>query len=481
MQNSRRRLVALATAASLSLSLATVPAVSAQETATPNVDASPAQPAEQLDVEEVAPIQPNAADAAPADVAPAQPEAAQPAPAQPSAASPAAKPTRSQNSESRTAEKRTSGSRFSRSSNSNSQPTDIGRTLLYEFSQLPFISISLLRVLGGVFGSQSNRLLKDFQQPPENFPYPIDTSITSVSLVSREPATIYPRSEERRLERWTVASPSMGRNITVDVRLPQPTGEPAPTLVMLDGLPAPTYSGWLREWSGTDFDRVLGDENVTVVFPLDAEATWYTDWVNDDPVLGRQKWETFITKEFLPLLDAQPDINSNGKRAIAGLSMGATGAMNIANRHPDKFNAVVGLSGYYSTMDTNGRQAMQFVPGSRGANVDNMWGPYGSTEWRSHDITLNPHGLRNLTVYLVAATGGLYLNQYYSDATTRGLAMGSAMEVLAYESTQKLDKAMKKAGMRHQKVVYRDRGTHNWEIFRVELEDAWAHIRPALF
>lgn len=59
--------------------------------------------------------------------------------------------------------------------------------------------------------------------------------------------------------------------------------------------------------------------------------------------------------------------------------------------------------------------------------------------------------------------------------------MGSVMEVLAYESTQKLDKAMKKAGMRHQKVVYRDRGTHNWEIFRVELEPGWDHIRSALY
>lgn len=270
--------------------------------------------------------------------------------------------------------------------------------------------------------------------------------------MSRETAGNYPRAEERRLERWTVASPSMGRNITVDARLPQPGEEPAPTLVMLDGLPAPTYSGWLRESSGNDFDRVLGDENVTVVFPLGAEATWYTDWVTDDPVLGRQKWETFITKEFLPLLDEQPGM----------------------------FNAVIGLSGYYSTMDTNGRQAMQFVPGSRGANVQNMWGPYGSTEWRRHDITLNPYGLRNQAFYLVAATGGLYLNQYYSEDTTRGLAMGSAMEVLTYESTQKLDKAMKKAGMRHQKVVYRDRATHNWEIFRVELEPGWNHIRSAL-
>lgn len=338
-----------------------------------------------------------------------------------------------------------------------------------------------MRFLGGALGEQSTLIVNQFSEAPTNFPYAIDSSITEVELLSRETAWDYPRAEERRLERWTVASPSTGRNITVDVRLPQPGDEPAPTLVMLDGLPASTYSGWLREWSGNDFDRVLGDENVTVVFPLDAEATWYTDWVKDDPVLGRQKWETFITKEFLPLLDEQPDITSNGKRAIAGLSMGATGAVNIANRNPDMFDAVVGLSGYYSTMDTNGRQAMQFVPGSRGANVQNMWGPYGSTEWRRHDVTLNPYGLRNQAVYLVAATGGLYLNQYYSEDTTRGLAMGSVMEALAYESTQKLDKAMKKAGMRHQKVVYRDRGTHNWEIFRVELEPGWDHIRSALY
>lgn len=250
---------------------------------------------------------------------------------------------------------------------------------------------------------------------------------------------------------------------------------------MLDGVEAPLHSGWLNERSGNDFDRVLGEENVTVVFPLDANGTWYSDWINDDPQLGRQKWETFITKELLPLLESQADINANGKRAIGGLSMGATGAVQTANLHPDLFNATFGISGCYSTMSPLGRQTMQVVPQSRGADPKNMWGRHGSAEWLRHDVERNPEGLRNQAVYLSTATGSLLLDQYYADTPIESLSVGWALETGTYQCTRDLEKSMKRAGMNHQQVNYRDRGTHNWETFRVELEPAWNHIKPALY
>lgn len=365
-----------------------------------------------------------------------------------------------------------------------SDSDDSLRRLVYELSQLPFISTGILGLLGllGMSGDSMISIGKDYYGPPINFPYPVDESITEVQLLSREVApSNYPDPEARRLERWTVSSPSMGRVMTVDVRLPKPDAGPAPILFMLDGLPAPVTTGWLRVGSGDDFDRVLGDENVTAVFPVDAEATLYSDWVNDDPAMGRQKWETFIATELLPLLDAEPSINSNGKHAIGGLSMGATGAMHLANQHADKFNAVFGISGCYSTMDPVGGQAAMFIADTRGAKAENLWGPIGGPEWRRHDVVLNPEGLRNQAVYLSSATGALFLEQYYSDTPLRGLAMGSAMEASTYQCTRDLDKSMRKAGMRHQKVNYRDRGTHNWDTFRVELEPAWSHIKPALY
>lgn len=368
-------------------------------------------------------------------------------------------------------------------SSSSQSSSDKRRTYFYEISQLPFIATGILRLLTGVLGLPGFHLInigQFFQEIPENFPYPVDTSITEVKLLSREVAN-YPRSQERRLERWTVASPSMGRNIAVDVRLPKPDGQPAPTLVMLDGVEAPLHSGWLNERSGNDFDRVLGEENVTVVFPLDANGTWYSDWINDDPQLGRQKWETFITKELLPLLESQPDINANGKRAIGGLSMGATGAVQTANQNPDLFNAAFGISGCYSTMSPLGRQTMQVVPQSRGADPKNMWGRHGSAEWLRHDVERNPEGLRNQAVYLSTATGSLLLDQYYADTPIESLSVGWALETGTYQCTRDLEKSMKRAGMNHQQVNYRDRGTHNWETFRVELEPAWNHIKPALY
>lgn len=471
MSMTRQQLTIVATAFALALttfSVAPSHAQTAPDAAAVNeaVQQAPAQPA-----------------APEADAQPATPEA-QPTPAaETTPAAPTAQPTASNSTTERTTSASASAS-AKETTASRTKPTS--RDFLYEISQLPFLSVASLRVVTGLLGLPGLNLINlgnRFAAPvPADYPRPVDRSIKQVSLISREVAPVYPRAEERRLERWTIASPSMGRNILVDVRLPKPTGEPTPTLVMLDGVEAPAESGWLNAWNGGEFDRVFGDENVTVVFPLEAPGSWYSDWQWDDPKLGRQKWETFITKELLPVIDAQSDINSNGKRAIGGLSMGATGAVHIANQHPDKFDAVFGISGCYSTMDSIGRQTTLMIPQTRGGRPERyMWGSYGSAEWRRHDVTLNPSGLRNQAVYLSTATGGIPLLQYYSDDPDGVLQAGWALEAGTYQCTRDLEASMKKRGMNHQKVTYKDRGTHSWDNFRAELAPAWAHVRSALF
>ena len=44
--------------------------------------------------------------------------------------------------------------------------------------------------------------------------------------------------------------------------------------------------------------------------PIGGACTYYTDWVNDDPVLGRNKWKTFLTEELPPLIDGA--LGTNG-------------------------------------------------------------------------------------------------------------------------------------------------------------------------
>jgi len=283
---------------------------------------------------------------------------------------------------------------------------------------------------------------------------------------------------DSRLERWSIASPAMKRVVDVQIiRAPDPTA-PAPLLLLLDGVDSPSDSDWITRGRAPE---VFRDENVTVVLPTDATASMYSDWVADDPVLGRQRWETFLTAELLPLLDAHPDLHSTGRHGVGGLSMGAAGALQLAAHHPDLFDGVFGISGCYSPLTPIGRQTTNLVVTSRGGTLENLWGPFGSPEWQRHDTTADPEGLRNMAVYLSAATGaleGAELDEFLrSEELT---SMGTLLERGALTCTRDLDLAMRAHGMTHQQVVYRDTGAHNWIHFHNELRPAWEAIRDAL-
>ena len=127
--------------------------------------------------------------------------------------------------------------------------------------------------------------------------------------------------------RWLqvfVDSPSMGRIIQVDLLLPANTAAPRPTVYLLQGGRGayPDQNDWTRDGHAVEF---FADKQVNVVLPVGATGSYYTDWQRDDPVLGRQKWETFLTKEVPPLFDAQ--FGGDGNNAVAGLSMGAQAAL----------------------------------------------------------------------------------------------------------------------------------------------------------
>jgi S-formylglutathione hydrolase FrmB len=78
-----------------------------------------------------------------------------------------------------------------------------------------------------------------------------------------------------------------------------------------------------------------------VVVAPGARGSWFSDSVD-----GRQRWETFLTGDFLRQIEARhrvlPDAASRG---ITGISMGGFGAMKIALRHPTLFGSVSTLSG----------------------------------------------------------------------------------------------------------------------------------------
>jgi diacylglycerol O-acyltransferase / trehalose O-mycolyltransferase len=137
---------------------------------------------------------------------------------------------------------------------------------------------------------------------------------------------------EQVTDRWqkiSVYSPSMDRVIVNDV-FRAPDNARAPIFYLLNGADGGEGN---KGWFGlTDILGFFGDKRVNVVSPIGGRSSFYTDWIADDPALGRNKWQTYLTRELPPLMDQE--LNSNGLNAIGGLSMSGGSALDLAIQAP---------------------------------------------------------------------------------------------------------------------------------------------------
>lgn len=278
-----------------------------------------------------------------------------------------------------------------------------------------------------------------------------------------------------------VYSPAMGRNIKVFVLTPRTADGPRPTLYLLDGAGARgNDSDWLRAGGAEEF---FADKNVTVVLPTGAYGSFYTDWENRDPSVGKPMWETFLTQELPPLIDARFD--STGDRGIAGVSMGGQAAFTLASRAPGLYRAVGSLSGCPPVSSPDGEAYVRATLSRAGANADNMWGPVGSGGWRDHDPARRLDQLRGKTLFLYAGAGQLGPADIKRDVTPEEglyqvvLAASSAFEVAAYNCSEQFASRLQAADL-----PFTDRmqavGTHHWYYWAKELPNLWQALSPAL-
>lgn len=280
------------------------------------------------------------------------------------------------------------------------------------------------------------------------------------------------------LERWFIESPAMRRVVELQVMRAPDANKPAPFLFALDGASAPSTSGWLRKGN---LVQSLGSQQVTVIMPVQASGSMFLDWDQYDNKIQQPKWETFLTKELPTVMeDPSQGLNFNGKRAIVGLSMGASGAVRLANANPDYFHGVAGLSGCYSNSTQMGNWLTKSIIQSVGADDRKLFNPQDRVRM---DPVANPTGLKNMPVYLFTADG------YVTDtdiANFRGrkqyeLAGGVVLEYATNVCTQELANSMASHGMQHQKVILQDGGVHDWHYYSQQLPLAWEHLAPSLY
>ncbi|UVE96166.1 alpha/beta hydrolase family protein [Dietzia sp. B32] len=359
---------------------------------------------------------------------------------------------------------------------------------------MPSLSVAALTQLGApipltsVLGSVGAIGSSDFprpgsSQPPAGPRATRDSSITSSAVLRVEPLFPGSTSEvDRRAEVWTVTSESMQRPIRLEVYR-APAGLDAPNVYFLDGVGSEVPSGWSTGmgWG----DPALRDRAVNVIVPTGGPASMWSDWLDDDPVLGPNNWETFLTEELPPLLEAglpgtAEPLAHNGGWGVMGLSMGASAALHLANRN-EMFDAVAGVSGAYSTQDELGYQYARLTVAARNGDVTNMWGPRGSQAWVEHDTVADPSGLADKAVYLSAATGlvgSSELGRFGSNEVV--LIDGHILEKGSYESTRDLEAALALVPGVDLRMNYMPTGIHNWPVFVTEMLPGMDHVLSGL-
>ncbi|GAB0107411.1 hypothetical protein JMUB6875_64050 [Nocardia sp. JMUB6875] len=274
----------------------------------------------------------------------------------------------------------------------------------------------------------------------------------------------------------SVASPAMGRTVEIQVLLPEHRDAPRPTVYMLDGRSA---SAEANNWTARGGAlRFFADKNVNVVFTLGGPASYYTDWLRSDPKLGTNRWETFLTRELPPLIDAR--FQGDGSNGLEGVSMGAEAAMMLATRNPGLYRAVAAHSGCYAMSSDFGQAQARAVVGTFGGEPDNMFGPADNPQWAAHDVLNHAEALRGKAVYLSAGSGLPGEHDTPGNPDLRNAVLfGGPIEAGADMCTRQLADRLAQLGIAAT-VNRRPTGTHSWPYWADELARSWPTVAAGL-
>lgn len=278
----------------------------------------------------------------------------------------------------------------------------------------------------------------------------------------------------------SVYSASMRRAIPVEVLTPRDTRRAAPVFYLLNGAGGGEDGA---TWSArTDYKKYFAGKHAYVVTPVGGAASYYTDWVHDDPTQGRQKWQTFLTKELPPLINAE--FATNGRNAVAGISMSGTSVFNLAIAAPKLYKSIAAFSGCARTTDPMGQAYVRIVVESFSKRkVENMWGPVGGPLWRANDPYINAAKLRGVRIHMTSGTGLPGPHERLDDPSVNGdpawlanqTVVGGVLEAAVDHCTRQM--ATRLAALRiPADVNLRPTGSHSWGYWRDDLRSTWPKI-----
>lgn len=277
-------------------------------------------------------------------------------------------------------------------------------------------------------------------------------------------------------------------NGTVRVLLPPGYSDPAnasttyPVLLLLHGA-GDTYATWTENTDVIDFTAQMATEGKPLIVvmpdggcqtspskPWCAGAGWYSDWVD-----GSRAYETFHITRVIPHIDAS--YRTNGKWAVAGLSMGGFGAMKYAAKYSGStllapgtsplFKAVGSFSGLLDPWYGAPVTGLLYDEFS-GTITDGVWGDQTTSAptWWANDPAFMPERLAGVQLWLSTGTG--------TPAADNGNMLDIG-EALIFQTNVSFMRALATAG-RVPEVGYETNltigGRHSWPFWETALH--WA-------
>lgn len=276
------------------------------------------------------------------------------------------------------------------------------------------------------------------------------------------------------------ADPTCPKDRCVDVRIPAPAGVRVsanrarvllpvgyakskaryPVVYMLNGA-----LGDYREWSQlTDIVSYTASLPAIFVFPdggVGPDAGWFSDWRD-----GTWQWETWHIGSVLPYIDRHFRTDP-ARRAVAGASMGANGALSYAGRHPELFRTAAAFSGWDDTqLGTPVTAQVASSDASAPQDMSRVWGDQllNADVWAQHNPTALAVGLKRVTVFTSQGTGN------YAETGTDS-AHGGSREANLFLCIPTYLSALERAGVTHHDLIYAG-GEHSWPTFALTMR--WA-------
>ncbi|MFT3716906.1 MAG: alpha/beta hydrolase family protein [Gordonia sp. (in: high G+C Gram-positive bacteria)] len=288
-------------------------------------------------------------------------------------------------------------------------------------------------------------------------------------------AVVGVRELNARTTLLSVYSPAMHRVVRSHVL--HPPGKPGglPSFYLMGG--AGGAEDGISWYNFGGVKKFFANKRVNVVLPIGGRFSMMTDWQNNDPMLGRNKWQTFFTRELPDAVNQA--FGTNGSAALGGVSMSAGPALDLVEHAPSRFRAVAAYSGCPGTTDALGLTANIAIPIRGGGNPGNMWGAPVGPKWYQHDPVINAGKLRGKTIWLSAGSGLPGPIDGGPLEVAGGLFGGNVMEAWSLACTNNMSNRLNQLGIPHT-MHRRPDGAHTWGLFAADMRASWPKIARAI-